>query len=75
MARPLSVPLPDTPERVIMQCSIGIDMKLLLPFKGLNEVVEVSEDLSGEVSLQAANDLSSSRRNERAEDCVDARDP
>ena len=33
-------------------------MKLLLVVKGLDEVVEVSEDLSGDVALQAADDLS-----------------
>ena len=33
-------------------------MKLLLPVKGLDEFVEVSEDFSGDVALQAAHDLS-----------------
>jgi hypothetical protein len=32
-------------------------MKLLLPVKGLNEVDQVSEDLSSDIAFEAADDL------------------
>ena len=38
--------------------AVWVDMKLLLLVTGLDEVVEIFEDVSGDVAFQAADDLS-----------------